>query len=86
MALAVTDLQAYRHRRETKREQDLRLELEAVAEDVQTALGRIEPHMARLWIVARELGPQTMHAWNAVAYEQQRIAALVSPNDEPDAA
>lgn len=80
MALALTDLESYRHRRETKREQDLRLEVTALAADVKQLVEDVEPSMRRLWIVAREMGPVAMHDWSAVARIHARLMALSGPD------
>lgn len=82
MALALTDLESYRHRRETKREQDLRIEVTALAEDVLRVIEDAEPSMRRLWIVAREVGVVAMHDWSAVQYAHDRLRVLTGPEDD----
>lgn len=78
MALAITDLESYRHRRETIREQNLRLEVTALAQAVADFTAKTEPHRRRLFSVAAEIGPQAMHSWSAVEYELRRLNAMVA--------
>lgn len=78
MALAITDLQSYRHRRETVREQNLRLELEALAESIRDFDRRTAPHRQRTYLVATECGPTALASWNAIEYGIERLLRQTS--------
>lgn len=81
MAVALTDLRAYRHRRETVREANLRLELGGLTDSIGKALTDAEPHLRRLEIMAHEIGPAAWQSYFAVRKAHQRIAALIGPED-----
>lgn len=86
MALAVTDLKEYRarHRKETVREQDLRIELGALANAISDFAIRTAPHRQRMFLVAQECGPLAMASWLAIEANVQRLLRQSQP--EGDAA
>lgn len=81
MALAVTDLQSYRHRKESVREQNLRLEVSALADSIAEFDRRTKPHRQRIAIVMREFGPSAWQSYAAIEWELQRLLAQASPED-----
>lgn len=81
MALAVSDLTEYRHRRETLREQNLRLEVEALSESIADFDRNTRPHRQRLYVVASECGPNAMASWNILEARIERLLRQSAPDD-----
>lgn len=79
MALQAIDLSEYRHRRETMREQNLRLEVSALADSIAEFDRRTKPHRQRMFLVAQECGPMAMASWNAIEYGIGRLMAQADP-------
>lgn len=82
MVVAAADITEYRHRRETKREQDLRLEVCALADSIAEFDRRTRPHRQRFAMVAREIGPTAFQSYAAIEYEVQRLLAQAEPESD----
>lgn len=67
------DLAPVRHRRETVREQNLRMEYAALRHDAITHCDFVEPRLDALYPVAIELGPREEQLVGSCLYSVDRL-------------
>jgi hypothetical protein len=74
-AMRIADLSEYRHRRETLRETNQRMELQARRDETLALLDDVAPHLRRLYLVAQEVGPSAMHSVAVIDHRLRRLRA-----------